>query len=195
VKLVGWSDGAIISLMIGIKRPDLVESIVSIGANYHWDCGLELNDDVIEISEESKAKWRAMSPDPDHMQEEIIRKAMAIWKVEPNMTKTDLSRINSPVLVLTGDDEPFSQHHTVDLYEALPNGRLAIVPGTSHALMKERPEMVSLMINDFYAHPSFPITRMPNLRKAKTDEILGKNMEDKNSEDKKMEVTNREEVN
>jgi len=163
--------------MIGIKRPDLVDSIVSIGANYNWDCGLELNDDVIEISEESKAKWRAMSPDPDHMQAEIIKKAMDVWKVEPNMTGEDLSQIEAPVLVLTGDDEPFSQHHTVDLYQSLPQGRLAILPGTSHAVMKERPELVSLMINDFYSRPEFPITRMPNLRKSKTDEILGKNLE------------------
>jgi pimeloyl-ACP methyl ester carboxylesterase len=177
VKLVGWSDGAIISLMIGIQRPELVESIVSIGANYNWDCGLTLTDAVIEISEESRAKWRAMSPDPDHMQEEIIRTAMEVWRTEPTMTTDDLAKINAPTLVLTGDDEPFSQHHTIYLYQSLPNGKLAIIPGASHAVMKERPEMVSLMINDFYAHPEYPITRMPNLRKVKTDELLGNTME------------------
>ncbi|MEN9736212.1 MAG: hypothetical protein RL129_922, partial [Actinomycetota bacterium] len=33
VHLVGWSDGGIISLMVALKRPDLVKSIVSIGTN------------------------------------------------------------------------------------------------------------------------------------------------------------------
>jgi pimeloyl-ACP methyl ester carboxylesterase len=172
VKLIGWSDGAIISLMIGIQRPDLVESIVSIGANYHWDCGLGLNEDVMEISDEARAKWRATSPDPDHMYEEILNKAMAVWKVEPTLTKDDLAKIIAPTLVLTGDDEPFDNHHTIDLYQALPNGRLSIIPGTSHAVMKERSQLVTDVINDFYQHQNYPITRMPHLRKEKTEQLL-----------------------
>ena len=36
------------------------------------------------------------------------------------------------------------------MYEAIPNGRLAIIPGASHALVKEKPKMMQAVIKDFY---------------------------------------------
>ena len=174
VHLLGWSDGGIISLMVALKRPDLVKSIVSIGTNFHWDVGLPFEaEPVIELTEEERARFAERSPDPAHMQEVIIRKAHAVWKSEPNMTKADLSNISCPVLVLCGDDEPFSNHHTVDLYEALPNAQLAIVPGSSHAVVKEKPETVQSIIRTFNkglnVNNGFPFTKMPNLRKVKQE--------------------------
>ena len=151
--IIGHSDGRIIALMVALKRPDLVLSIVAGGTNYHWDCGLDFFDEPIIISEEDKAKFAERSPEPAYMQEVIIKKAYEIWAKEPNMTQAQISTITCPVLVLNGDDEPFDNHHGIDLYEALPNGRLAIIPGTSHAVLKEKNEICLAIITDFYDHP------------------------------------------
>lgn len=35
--LVGWSDGGIVALLVALQRPDLVQRLVVIGANYHFD--------------------------------------------------------------------------------------------------------------------------------------------------------------
>ena len=166
VHLIGWSDGGIISLMVAIKRPDLVKSIVAIGTNYHYDSGLTLvqEDPEIIISEEDAAKFAMRSPDPAHMQEIIIRKAYEVWNSEPTMSKDDLAQITCPVLVLTGDDEPFSNHHTIDLYESLPDGRLAIIPGASHFVVKEKSSIVQAHIRDFYRNQQYPETKWPRLR-------------------------------
>ena len=103
------------------------------------------------------------------MQEVIIRKAYEVWKSEPTMTTSDLAKITCPVLVMAGDDEPFSNQHTVELFEALPNAQLAIVPGSSHAVVKEKPETVQSIIRTFNkglnVNNGFPFTKMPNLRK------------------------------
>ena len=164
--LLGWSDGGIISLLVALKRPDLVKSIVAIGTNYHWDAGMPFNDEpiVVNVSEEDAAEFADRSPDPAHIQAEIIQRAFEVWRTEPNLTSADLAKIKCPVLVLTGDDEPFSNHHTVELYEALPNGRLAIIPGASHYVVKEKNELAVATIKDFYQHPEFPITKAPRLR-------------------------------
>ncbi len=53
------------------------------------------------------------------------------------MTKAQLKKIKCPTLILAGDDEPFSTEHTASLYEAIPSAQLAILPGTSHAVLKE----------------------------------------------------------
>ena len=75
--------------------------------------------------------------------------------------------------MLAGDDEPFTSKLTTDMYEAIPNGRLAIIPGASHALVKEKPKMMQAIIKDFYKSLEYPITKMPNRRKKKQAEILG----------------------
>ena len=150
VHLIGWSDGGIISLMIALKRPDLVRSIVSIGTNFHYSAVPQFEDEpIIELTDEDRAKWAARSPEAPHMQEVIIRKAYEVWRKEPNMTTEDLARIECPVLVLCGDQEPFSNTHTVELFEALPNAQLAIVPNATHAVMKEKPKTVQSIIKNF----------------------------------------------
>ena len=153
--LLGHSDGGIIALLVAIKRPDLVRSIIATGANYTWDAGLSLDPTII-ISEENKQEFAERSPDAlnsPELLEVIIRKAHEIWATEPNITVEELGTITCPVLIVNGDDEPFNPHHGVDLYEALPNGRLAIIPGSPHATHKIKPHLLYPIIKDFYDHP------------------------------------------
>src|SRR5207244_2429173 len=35
--LIGWSDGGNVALLVALRRPDLVRSLVLIGSNYHFD--------------------------------------------------------------------------------------------------------------------------------------------------------------
>jgi pimeloyl-ACP methyl ester carboxylesterase len=62
-----------------------------------------------------------------------------IWATEPDISKQQLRKIQCPVLVVSGDDDMVTLKHTQELYEALPLGQLAVLPGTSHALVKEKP--------------------------------------------------------
>lgn len=169
--LIGWSDGAIIALLVAIKRPDLVKSLVSIGGNYHYDCGLSL-EFIQDTSEEEYAKFEARSGQPRAILDQIKKKAFDVWASEPTMTTAQLATISCPVLVLAGDDEPFSLAHTVSLFESLQDGRLAVIPGSSHSFVKEKPELLQAMIKDFYTQQDFPITRSPNRRKEMQEKIL-----------------------
>jgi pimeloyl-ACP methyl ester carboxylesterase len=171
--IVGWSDGGIIALQIALKRPDLVSSIVAIGANYHHDCGAIHDPSTIEVTEEEKAKFVARTGQDPALLESIVRKAYEVWANEPTMTLADLSRITMPTLILAGDDEPFTSEHTFAMYEALPQGRLAIVPGTSHFAIKEKPALTRALIKDFLENLEFPMTRWPNRRKEMTERLHG----------------------
>jgi pimeloyl-ACP methyl ester carboxylesterase len=92
---------------------------------------------------------------------EKIKKMLDIWKTEPTLTPADLSKIEVPVLVLAGDDDVISHHHTVTLYESLPLGQLAIIPGTSHGVPKEKPRLFSAVVSHFLSDLSYPVTKMP----------------------------------
>ena len=159
--LIGYSDGANIALMVAIKRPDLVKSIVSIAANYHHSGIHPLPEFDGTIAQEDRDEYAATSPDAPHTLDEKIKKMSAIWKLEPDIAQSDLATIQCPVLVMAGDDDVVRHEHTIDLFERLPLGQLAIVPGTSHGLVKEKPAIVQALIADFLTDLSYPITRMP----------------------------------
>ena len=160
--LIGYSDGANIALMVAVARPDLVKSIVSIAANFNADGIVELPDfDPEGISDEDRAEYAAMSPDAPETLDAKIAKMHEIWKVEPDIKISDVAQIDVPVLVMAGDDDVVKHSHTIELYEALPLGQLAIVPATSHGLVKEKPEVVTAIIKSFLSDQSYPITRQP----------------------------------
>ena len=158
--LIGYSDGGIIALMVAISRPDLVKSIVAIGANYHFDAPLSEFTDA-EVSEEEQAEYNLISPDAPHTLLEKKNRMNEIWKTEPDIALSDIATIQCPVLVLAGDDDVIKHDHTISLYEALPLGQLAIVPGTSHGVVKEKPALMMANIMQFLEDLTYPQTRQP----------------------------------
>jgi pimeloyl-ACP methyl ester carboxylesterase len=113
------------------------------------------------ISDEFRAEYAEKSPDaPETLVAKIV-KMNEIWKKEPNINLAEIAKISVPTLVLAGDDDVVIHSHSIELFEALPLGQLAIVPGTSHALVKEKPELVATLINSFLSDQSYPITRYP----------------------------------
>ena len=88
-----------------------------------------------------------------------------MWPSEPDISMEEIKKIQCPVLVMAGDDDVIRHAHTIELFETLPLGQLAIVPGTSHILPKEKPGLVNLIVTEFLEDLSYPITRMPMRRK------------------------------
>ncbi len=173
VHVIGWSDGGNIGLIAALKRPDLIKSVVGIGMNYTYKSGISFDLNNVSASDEEKLEFAKLSKQDPELLLTIIRKAFKVWATEPKLKLKQLKKIQCPVLVLAGDDEPFTSKLTTDMYEAIPNGRLAIIPGASHALVKEKPKMMQAIIKDFYKSLEYPITKMPNRRKKKQAEILG----------------------
>jgi len=163
--LIGYSDGGIIALLLAIQRPDLVRSVVTLGANFHHSGTLPLPDFAGTVSEEEQAEYNQTSPDAPETLVQKIKKMIDIWHSEPTLEKADLLNIQCPVLVMAGDDDVIAHNHTIELFENIPLGQLAILPGTSHQLIKEKPALAQLLIREFLEDLSYPVTRMPMRRK------------------------------
>lgn len=158
--LIGWSDGGNIALMVALQRPDLVRSIIAIGANYHYEHGGEQIPEW-PITDQDRMEYELRSPDAPETLDIKVSRMREIWNSEPALSLSDIREIQCPTLILAGDDELFSIEHTASMYEALPQGRLAIIPGTSHFVLKEKPELTQAVIRDFLSNLSPPITRSP----------------------------------
>ena len=158
--LVGWSDGGIVALLVALERPDLVRRLVVVGVNYHYDAFANVEPDPT-FSQLVRTEYLERSPDgPEHFRV-VVRKSLAMWGSEPALTTDDVARITQPTLVVAGDDEEVALAHTCSLYEALPRGRLAVVPGASHALPTERPDVLADLVVEFLAATEPPRTLIP----------------------------------
>jgi pimeloyl-ACP methyl ester carboxylesterase len=57
---------------------------------------------------------------------------------------------------MLGDDDEVTLEHAITLYRALPNAELAVIPGTSHGLLVEKPELCNTIIVDFLSKEPMP---------------------------------------
>lgn len=166
VHLVGWSDGGIVALLVALRRPDLVDRLVLIGTNFHFDGLVELALGGDSPSGSMLEAYARRSPDGAEHFSVVARKFMTMVTTEPTLTTDDLAGLEHPTLVLVGDDDMVRLDHTVALYEALPAGRLCVVPGASHVVVIERQRLVAAIITDFLQGPEPPETLLP-IRRAK----------------------------
>jgi pimeloyl-ACP methyl ester carboxylesterase len=51
------------------------------------------------------------------------------------------------------DDDEIPMEHTLALRQGLPRAQLAVVPGTGHGLLAEKPELCNRLIVEFLAPP------------------------------------------
>ena len=162
--LIGYSDGGIVALMVAMQRPELVRSIITLGANFQPDGVVHIDDFDGVVSLENQEEYNRTSPDAPETLAKKIQKMIDIQRTEPDLNPKDLAKIQCPVMVMVGDDDVIQHNHTVELYENIPLGQLAIVPATSHKFIKERPALAQLLIREFLEDLSYPVTRMPMRR-------------------------------
>lgn len=73
----------------------------------------------------------------------------------PALTTDDLATIATPTLLMFADNEGEVQVDDIHaMHRALPDARLAIVPGTGHGLPADQPHLCNRMIIDFLTEMS-----------------------------------------
>lgn len=169
--LVGWSDGGIVALLVALARPDLVRKVVAAGANFlpgpQSAAAPQIFDHMTPDAPGMAAfreMYAAVSPDGAGHWPVVAEKILDMIRTQPDLSTGDLGRIRAPTLVLVGDDDLPALEHTVALYRAVPDAELAVVPGTSHALFVEKPDLVNRIVLDFLGND--PIPTMLPLRRA-----------------------------
>jgi pimeloyl-ACP methyl ester carboxylesterase len=164
-RLFGMSDGAIVALLVALKRRDLVDRLICVAGVFHNSGWVEgAIDPVVEPPEFMVASYTAVSPDGEAHLLTVVKKLNEMHTNGPKLTQRDLKSIGCRTLVMIGDDDEVTLEHAIDFYRALPNGELAIVPGTSHGLLLEKPGLCNKIMSDFMT--SDPVLTIAPIRRA-----------------------------
>jgi pimeloyl-ACP methyl ester carboxylesterase len=152
--LIGWSDGAVVGLLVAMQRPDLVDRLVLIGQYYNsggrvsgdlFDTMLSRDEGVLNFL---RAGYDSFSPDgPEHF-DVVYDKTVAMIKTEPELDVASFSAVTAPTLVLQGDRDLVTVSHSLEVAAAVADGRVAVLPGT-HALPVESPQVVNPLLVQF----------------------------------------------
>jgi hypothetical protein len=93
--------------------------------------------------------YAAVSPDsPEHFKV-VFGRLRSSWTSGLALSMVRLGEVSTPTLVMMGDGDIPSVEHDGNIYGRLADAQLAIVPGTSHALTMEKPDLVNRLILDF----------------------------------------------
>jgi pimeloyl-ACP methyl ester carboxylesterase len=150
--VVGWSDGAIIGLVMALKYPDRLNKVFAFAANMD-PSGVKPKVDADPVfgrfEREAGAAYARLSPTPNDyaaFQAAIGR----MWDTEPNYTAADLATIRVPVAIVDGDhDEAIVPAHTAYLARTIPGAKLIILPGLSHFSMLQNPATFNAAVLGF----------------------------------------------
>ncbi len=158
VRVVGWSDGGNVGLELALAHPQKVKKLVTIGANYTHEnflappdsVAMEANDPRLLKTTPLMQKYKERL---DKLSSVVRKKLSDLEEKYPNITIEQLKQIKVPVLVVVGDHDAINLDHTISLFASLPHSQLLIVPGASHMVPIEQPDLLNSEMTKFLSTP------------------------------------------
>jgi pimeloyl-ACP methyl ester carboxylesterase len=148
VDIVGWSDGGVQALLMGQRHPGKVRMLVAMAAN------LDPGGLLPEATDWIRDTLAAIPPEArDTPEGQRALKVTGMMLVEPQIDLAQLEAITAPTLILSGDHDMVRLQHTIAIYEGLPNGQLAILPNSTHAVPYDDPELFNTTVERFLTTP------------------------------------------
>jgi pimeloyl-ACP methyl ester carboxylesterase len=155
--LLGYSDGAIVALLAALRRPDLTRRLVFVAGVFHrdgWAPGvIDPDNNAPDFMARS---YGEVSPDGiDHFPV-VAAKLAHTHARSPTLSTDDLADLSIRTLVMMADDDEVILEHAIAMYRSLRDAELAIIPGTSHGLLVEKPSLCNSIITDFLTNDPTP---------------------------------------
>jgi pimeloyl-ACP methyl ester carboxylesterase len=161
--VIGYSDGAIIGLLLALRHPERVRSLVAISANLdpsaftHSADGagapvlspLPVDPGAPPRPDVERMHYDALSPDGPGHADVVLEKLFRLWTTEPRIDPAELAAVTARTLVMSGDRDSIRPDHSLLIAASIPGAQLCILPGSTHGLVAERPALISTIIREF----------------------------------------------
>ncbi|WP_128545024.1 alpha/beta fold hydrolase [Larkinella soli] len=173
--ILGYSMGGGVAFQVAVRHPEQVRRLVVMSAPFRHDgwwpeveAGFATFTPEMFEGTPIREQYERLGNDPAHFPE-FVRKVISI-DLKPYDWSEEVKKITAPVFLAIGDADGVRYEHALELFRALgggkfgdvhglPPSRLAILPGTTHIGMMQRPDWLVPMITDFLdsdLHPEPP---------------------------------------
>lgn len=150
VNVLGWSDGGIEALLLGITYPEKVKKLAAMAANLN-PTDKALRPEALQMIREMVAAAPQGAKATPQSRREL--KVTEMMLSEPNIDLKRLESIQAPTLVLAADHDLIVDEHTLDIFHHLPNGQLVIFPNATHMIPFDDPVLFNTTIERFFRTP------------------------------------------
>jgi pimeloyl-ACP methyl ester carboxylesterase len=163
VNVLGWSDGGIEALLLGVRHPAKVKKIAAMAANLN-PTDRALYPEVLGLIKQMMADVPAAERETPKGRREL--KVTGMMLVQPNIESSALERITAPTLVLASDHDVIVDEHTLEIYHHIPNSQLAVFPGATHMIPYDDPATFNATVERFFRTPFVKRDRVGDLLKS-----------------------------
>ncbi|AZI22313.1 alpha/beta fold hydrolase [Chryseobacterium taklimakanense] len=136
VNILGWSDGGITGLIFTSQNSNLVNKLITIGANTNPNGVKE------ELLLSIKERY-------ENTDDEKEKRRLNLMINYPNISDNDLQKIKNPVLVIAGDNDEIKLEHTKKIAKKIENSKLQIIQNSTHNVPFDQPEILNNKILNF----------------------------------------------
>ncbi|HZZ90436.1 MAG TPA: alpha/beta hydrolase [Caulobacteraceae bacterium] len=155
VDVVGWSDGAIVGLVMAMKHPQRVGRVFAFGANmdlHGFNPMGALSPILPKVKTALSADYARISPTPDGYRA-LADSVLAMQAREPNYAPGDLAAIAGPLIAIAdgGHEEFILRRHTEYLARTIPGAQLVLIPDGSHFAPLQVPDAFNAAMLGFLA--------------------------------------------
>ena len=146
--ILGFSDGGNIALTFALKHPERVDKLILNGANLD-PSGVKRRVQLpIELGYALARCFAGRSP-----RARQSAQLLGLMVNEPHISPEQLRHLNRPVLVIAGERDMIRPAHTRRIAAALPDARLAFLPG-DHFIAAKNPSAFNAAVAQFLEEPT-----------------------------------------
>lgn len=151
--IIGWSDGGIVGLKMGISGKSKIKKIIAMGANLRPD-STAVNSWAVNAVLQSKKMISLKIQEQDTTANwNLGKQLVGLLTDQPNIPIEDLSKITAKVLIIAGDEDIIRNKHSLEMYENIPKAQLCIMPGETHFTPASNPKLFNEIVNRFLLEP------------------------------------------
>jgi pimeloyl-ACP methyl ester carboxylesterase len=149
--MVGWSDGAVVGLMLASQAPARVAGVFFFACNMDPSGTKEFVFTPIigRCLNRHKQDYARLSATPDQF-DEFSGAVGRMQETQPNYSAYDLAQISVPVAIVQSEhDEFIKREHAEYLARSIPDAEFVDLPDVSHFAPLQRPEQFNAVMLAF----------------------------------------------
>lgn len=150
-RFVGWSDGAVVALLLAAAEPSLVAGVLFFGCNVDASGTkpFAVTPVIGRCLTRHQKDYATLSATPERF-DALMQAVTAMQQTEPNLSPADLAAIDVPVMVVHAEHDEFIRpEHAAYLVATLPSATLVHLEGVSHFAPVQRPEVFARVVAAF----------------------------------------------